>query len=763
MTQLSPYRLGKACEVYNYFNVFNAVSWNLLSGSIITLLAMRLGASLTYIGIINAFFYGAFFVLPMARFLVRHFSVIKIYSFGWTVRAIVMLPGIAAPFADLAGNRDLALTLLFFGAMGFHFFRGIGMIGFNPILSVLTAGPDRGSYMTQIQIVNSAATMFGGFLMAMLLGREPPVFMYSILLSMGLITGIISGFLIRKVPEPPGEEEGKKIRLLAIFKEALAENSLRRFLMIFFLVAFVSGIARIFVVVYAREVFAQSEGMISLFTVFGGLGILMIGLCVKFVVDRIGAKPIFIVCVSIGAVCMIPIVLFPISAVHSMTGAVLFLVFLFFILNFGFFGAEGIAQTYFMALVPTQKMLDLGILYFLFFGVAGASGLFLTGLLLDMLTAIGLSPIISFRILFSLLIVLSVIAIILLKGLKPLGSLSLKGALEVIFSFRDLRAISLLGKLSKTQDSGEEEILLGALHASPSHLATRGLLDRARSPRLSTRLESIRALEKMPSLSEDAQKALMDDIANNPFTTAYISARILGRHGCKAAIPLLREMAASTDYMLAGEAITALAELKDEAFRPKIEQIILNTQNPRLKIMGAVALGKYHCADSLHILVEILLKADPPPYLTDEVVLAMSAILDTEREFYTILARYAADNSQTRTLAMDEVESAVEFCNASLGGKRKAKNDSQRAITSHAKKLHDAVSDYIQNKGGNGLSRWIHDLPEDVFPNLGKIRTILSETVLDNELCGQNCLRLLIVHWTAYQLRTWTNKIKENL
>jgi hypothetical protein len=40
VTQLSPYRLSKARDTYNYFNVFNAVSWNLLVGIIITLFAL---------------------------------------------------------------------------------------------------------------------------------------------------------------------------------------------------------------------------------------------------------------------------------------------------------------------------------------------------------------------------------------------------------------------------------------------------------------------------------------------------------------------------------------------------------------------------------------------------------------------------------------------------------------------------------------------------------------------------------------------------
>ena len=677
--QLSPYRLGKARDVYNVFNVFNALSWNLLVGSIITLLAMRLGANSTYIGLISAMVYVSFFFLPLGKVLARRFSIIRIFSFAWTGRAVCMVLAVAAPLAEYAGRRDMALLLIILGVFPFHIFRGIGMIGNNPVLSELAAGPDRGSYLTQIQIVNSAVTMFGSFLVAMVLGRDPPVYLYSIVLTTGVITGVISGILIKKVPEPPGEEGGEQIRLFAVFKEALSQSSLRLFMTIFFLVALVSGVCRAFVVVYAREVFAHNDGMVSLYTVFGGLGYLMIGLFIKFLVDRIGAKPIFIVCVITGLASMIPVVLFPRSAVDNMTTGILFLSFLFFMLNFSFLGSEGIAQTYFLGLIPMEKMLDLGVLYFLIFGIAGASGSFLAGLLLDALSGMGVSSFVSFKILFASQIVMTLIALVLQRRLTSLGSLSLKGALEVIFSFRDLRAISLLDRLNKAQDSREEELLLGALHDTPSRLAINGLLKRACSPRLVTRLESIRALETMKTLNEDAEKALINDIITNPFTTAYISARILGNHNCSAAIPLLRELAASTDYMLAGEAIIALAKLQDEAFRPQIEKIILEAQNPRLRIMGVEALGIYRSANSLSVLLDILRVADPPPYLRDEVTLAMSAILDTQNQFYSLLVRYLADNSLAVTLGMDEAESAFEFYNSNLGGRRKGQKENCRA------------------------------------------------------------------------------------
>jgi len=757
---LSPYRLRKAREVYNYFNVFNAISWNLLVGIIITLFALRLGASPTYIGILSASFYVALFLLPIGKLLTRRFSIIGIFSVTWILRSLGMIFAVIAPFLDYAGYRNLALLFILLGVFSFHIFRGIGMIGNNPVLSELASGPDRGSYMTQIQIINSAIGMFGSFLIAMVLGAEPPIFIFSILLIAGVVTGVISGCVIKKVPEPPSEKNRQNMNLLAIFKDVFSQDSLRHFMFILFLVVLVSGVSRTFVVVYAREVFSHNDGLISLYAVFGGLGFLMAGLSVKFLVDRLGAKPLFLVCVIIGLVCMIPVVLFPASAVVNMTGTILFMVFMFFMLNFGFLGSEGIAQTYFLALIPKEKMLDLGIIYFFVFGAAGAAGSFFAGLLLDLLLLLGFSPFVSFKILFGILIIAAIIALAMQKNMTSLGSLPLTGALEVIFSFRDLRAISLLDKLNKAEDSREEEILLEALHDTPSHLAINGLLERTRSPRLATRLESIRALEKLKHLNERAEKALIDDMSSHQYTTAYISARILGKHGCKAAIPLLRKFASSSDYMLAGETMIALAKLKDEEFRPEIERIILGTENPRLKIMGSEALGMYRQADSLFCLLEILKKAGPYLYLRDESVLAMATILGTQRQFYPVLVKYVADNSLTATLCADEVESALEYCKTTIGKKKGKTITPHHEIDTHINSFHDVVKEYIENRNGERFSSWILSLPDEFFRSSGIIKSVLSEAVIDNELCTYNCLCLLIVHWAAQQMRIWAIKIR---
>jgi HEAT repeat protein len=755
---LSPYRLGKARDLYNLFNVFNSLSWSFLAGNIITLFALRLDASATIIGLLNALVYVAFFFLPLGKLLAKRFSIIRIYSAAWIIRAIVMIPLVCAPFVVAAGHKELAMGLTILGVFAFHATRGVGMIGNNPVLNHLALGPDRGSYMTQVQVINSAVGMFAGFIIAIVLGREPPLYLYSVIIFAGILGGIFSGLMINRIPEPEKPEGEEPVDFFNMLRESFAKPSFRQFIAILFLVALVSAIARAFLVVYSREVFSQGDGMVSLYSVFGGLGVLIAGLAIKFLVDRIGVKPIYVVCTIMGLLGMIPIVFFPRGGVENFSTVILFLSFLHFIVNFGFLGAEGIAQTYFLALVPAKHMLDMGIVYFFVFGIAGAGGSFLAGLFLDLFSHFGISVFFSYKILYIVLIVITILILIMQKSLAALGSLPFKGAMEVMFSFRDLRAITLLDKLNKTNNEEEEEALLEALHDTPSQLAIKGLLDRAKSPRLSTRSESLRALEALNTLSEAAEKALINDTINNPYTTAYLSARILGNHGVYSAIPILRELAVSHDYMLAGEAIIALAKLKDEAFRPEIERIILEAENPRLKIMGAEALGIYRSPNSLSVLLDILKVTNPPPYLRDEVILAAASVLKVENRFYPLLVRFLEDESQLRTLCIDEAESAFELYTSTHNPKIRVRKKSEKALLhNQAQALLPAISAYAGELKGALLSRWIQELPGSLTDPVSQL--VLAEVVLDDELNAYGRLRLLTSHWTAWKLRQWSKEL----
>jgi len=209
----------------------------------------------------------------------------------------------------------------------------------------------------------------------------------------------------------------------------------------------------------------------------------------------------------------------------------------------------------------------------------------------------------------------------------------------------------------------------------------------------------------------------------------------------------------------------ALAKLRDNAFRSQIEQIILNTENPRLKIMGAEALGIYGLPHSLYTLLEILRGSDPPRYLRDEVVLAMAAILDTQNQFYRILVHFIADPALVPALAMDEAEAAYEFFKTNLGWRKNARKKNELLIlTKQAESIQTAVSSMVHDNDPFALSQWILGLPASSFPHdpaFAVAQAIFPETLLDDEMASYQRLHLLIIHWATYQIRVWTKRLKQ--
>jgi MFS family permease len=753
---ISPYRLQKARTLYNIFNALNTICWTFLAGNIITLFALRLEASSTLIGLFTAINYLAQVCLFLGRILARRVPIIRIYTVTWLFRSVAMTPLLFAPHFSAMGRNDVAITLMLVGVTLFHLSRGIGMVGNNPVLSFLAQGADRGSYMTLIQIINNGVGLIATFALALFLGSDSPLFVYSIIMGAGILIGLASVMFLSRLPEPDASEKAVDSDFFAVVKESLSEVSIRFFILIMFLIVMVSGIVRTFILVYAREVYAQGDGMVTLYTVFGCLGSLVIGLLVKFLIDRVGAKPIYALCVVSGVISILPALFFPAPDMGDMSGTmipvsvILYLSGLFFIANFAFLGAEGVGQTYFLGLVPRKSMLDMGIVYFFVYAVAGAGGTFAAGLLLDILHALGLSYFASFRVLFTLMIAVLVLVLVLQRRLLSLGSIPFTSAISLLFSPRDLRAIMLVDKLEKSRDAGEEGEVLEELSGTASSFAVKAILDRLRSPSFAVRIEALNALIAAPGLDDQSIKILLDDLQRNTHTTAYLSARVLGRHHVTASRDKLREALLSDDYMLTGEAMIALARLGDHASYPQIERIIHETYNPRLKIMGFGALSITGEESAVPILIDNMLERETASHVKDEAALSLASILKIDDQYYKLLVSCQEDPSSCAALAKDTAESAYEHYRSLHGGTRK-KGRNPRDI--QAGLLQGAVSAFVDKNDGSPLARWIMSLPSEIADD--SLKLMLTGAVMDKTLALQNSFRLLVVLWASRLLRIW--------
>ncbi len=640
-------------KVFNAFAVVNTFSFLLLSGNMITLFALRLGASGAVLGLLASFPYLAFFFMALGKRLVSAFGVVRLFGHAWLVRYVMMLPALLIPLVAARSGPAAALGMLLICTFGFHAARGVGMIGESPTMAALSAGRDRGEYVSRFHMVVSTVSIVAGLFIALLLGERAPLSRFALFLGAGILAGFFSTALVYKLPEPDETRAGAQQSLFETVTRALGEPNFARFVGGFAFYAVLTGMGRSFLIVYAKQVYAQPDSAAIFFTVVGSFGAVCMGYLARLLIDRLGAKPIYLFFIAMYAVSLIPAAVAP--GLQGMTIA-LFLSGVFFFATMGLTGAENSAQVYFFGLVDPRDQLNLGILYFLTLGVGGSLGSLFGGVLLDVLPAVGIvRPAAVFRVFFSLMVGLLFVALFLNSRLERRGARSFLNTFGIIFSLRDLRAINLLHQLDQPHSIPDERRLIREIAESHSEVSLEQILEKLDSPSYEVRTEALAALEHLP-LDRAAEDALIAHLTNQEFTTAFLAARIIGSLRIERARSELRKTMYSEDHLLAARSIVALAQVGERRVIPEVETIMRISEHPMMTIHAAMALKLFGETSSLPVLLDRVRREGGAPYVRDELVLAMMGIIGLVDWFYPIYSRFLTDRFE----AIDELESFVE-------------------------------------------------------------------------------------------------------
>jgi HEAT repeat protein len=638
------------------FNVLNSFSFLLLLGNIPTLFALDLGANGTYVGILGSLNFVTFFFMPLGRRAIRGRPIIKVFGWAWMIRYWGMIPAVAAPFIARAGSPELALAFLFGGSLVFNIFRGIGLIGNNPVLGMISGERDRGAFLSNVQIASSLTAIATSASTMIVLGAWTGDLLYAALMGTGVLTGSIASAILLGLPEPEAYRPPAGSSFAATVKEAWADPRFRRFVMVFAPLSFSAGTARTFIVTHARVLYDQGAGLVMAYYVAFNLGSVAAGYLSRKLMDRLGAKPLYVVFTAVAALAMVPVAWSPELSFGPL--AFLYLAAINFIVGLGIAGEENAGQTYFFSIVKPEQMVDLAVVYYVVYGLGGALGSTAGGVFLDALSAAGAGAATSYRLLYAFSFAVTAAATAGALKLSAPGSASVRESLGVLFSMRDLKAIGLLERLEKSGSPTDEIRIIRQVGDYGSSVAEKELLPYLSSPRFEVRVEALLALENLERLSAKALRAIALEIEKNPYTTAYLAARILGKRGWTEALPTLRTALYADDYMLRGAAVKAVAILGDEESLPAIEAIAESTDNPRLLISAASAIESFGKASSLPALVTVLKRKEPPSYAFDEIVLALAGLLGGLRGFYSLYSAYSQDPEEAMAGLLDTLETA---------------------------------------------------------------------------------------------------------
>jgi MFS family permease len=634
-TTLSPSELERGRRSFFAVLVLNTISFPLISGNIITLFALRLGAANTLVGLLASFIYVSYVFLLVGRVLIRRYGAVRLWGIFYRLRCLAMIPILFTPVLASQGMYTGAFALVIVSVGSFNMFRGVALTSDNPIVSELAGQKDRGVFLSQVQLVAQIVAMAVGLTMGFLLGDDAPLVMYVAFIGAGILTGLVGSFFIFRIPEPKAARQGFSQKLMDTLRQQLGKSNMRRYFAALFLVMLTLSMLAPFVIVYFKRVYLFTDGRVIFLTVIGNLGALAVALISGLTLDRLGAKPLYFVFTALVAVTIVPIIVAP--SLSTDLGKWLFPGLVFFFQFMGTVGLSIAGRNYFFSISESRDSLNLGIAYFVIAGAAGAIGSLLGGAILDGLSHV-FFPVDAFRVYFGLLVAIAVTILILIYGLTDTGEYGIRTAFTFIFSPRDLRALTLLRKLTKSTSADQEQKVIEELKGAPSSLSVDDLIRRLKSPSYFVRAQALSAFKAVP-LDEPARKAVMAEVKNHPYTTAYMAAEILGERRVHQALKPLRQVLSSRDYFLAGKAMVALARIGDVESRARIHGIVEKTKNPRLIIYGSKALEILTATDSVSMLVRKL-ETRTSPFVRDEIILAIAGILRFGDWFFPHYSRF---------------------------------------------------------------------------------------------------------------------------
>ncbi|MFW6247985.1 MAG: MFS transporter [bacterium] len=650
----------RAMADYYRFSLFNVISFSFLAGNIMVLYALRLGAGSILVGLIAASYQITFVFSLIGRRLIRRFGAVRLFGYFWIVRYLLMVPVVFTSLPALRDRTGLVLAVVTLCAFGFNISKGIGITATKPIVGEIPRRRERGTFLSNQHLITNLGAVATGTVMALVLGQDSPLWRYSLLLSVGILAGFGAAAFILRLPEPREAETGFGARFSEGLKVAFAPGPFRRLSVVNVFAVFVVSMVQAFLIVYFKRVYGYSDGTVVFFTVAGSLGGAVMATITRSVIDRVGAKPLLFAFLALLLLVLVPLIVSPaISGIWL--GAFPALVFFFFVMSH--FGIMNTADNYFFSITAAEHRLDLGIVFGVGTGIAGALGSFVGGIVLSLLEGVFTESLAhAFGAYFALAAAIMLVPLIRVRSLPDLDAYPIPDALGMLFSPRDIRAIRLLNRLRRSRTMDEERAAVSALGESTSRLPVDELMRRIGSPSLTIRLEAISALRNSP-LTSEVEDRLIEEVHTHRYTTAHLAAELLGAARVVRAIPVLRDAVESHDYMVSAKSMVALAHFGDRDSIGRIESILEHSPNPRITIFAVKALEILGSVTSLPLIFRrIERKAET--FVRDELILSSAALLGIFDSFYPLYVEFLDDRQEGLRSLCDLAPRGVDVCEA---------------------------------------------------------------------------------------------------
>ena len=285
----SPYPRGAFNS--HWFNLFNAIAFQVMMGAPIVLFAKSLGASSTVIGIIAAFTpLMTVMQLPAARFLDRYTYRQFVLS-GWGLRTVFIFLVAVVPllgFLDDTSKLALLLAALFI----FNLLRGISSAGWMPWIAAIIDEPVRGRFLARDQLFTYTGSLLSLVACAFVMSGHVEPWEFSVVFLLSATGGSVSLWFIKRIPDAPAGETMSRSAHPVPWLAIVGHPPFLRLLGFNLLFMAVIGSLSVFTVEYLKEYQHFDANLVLMLSGVAFIGPILSLMLTARIIDRVGSKPI---------------------------------------------------------------------------------------------------------------------------------------------------------------------------------------------------------------------------------------------------------------------------------------------------------------------------------------------------------------------------------------------------------------------------------------------------------------------------------------
>ena len=567
----------------------------------------------------------------------------RVFIFSFAARTVMAALLLLTPLIldQLGAGAVMAFIVIVVAVFGL--FRSTGLTAFYPWLQEQVPDNLRGKYSAIKNTLASLASFLAVMVAGYVLGADPTLSRFMILIAVGVLFGALSVWAATKIPGGAPQQEAKSAQSsFRRMMSAAKDYNFVHYLIGFGLVTLSVGPLTSFVPLFMSEqvgLLADQVVWLSTATLLGGVASSYLW---GWLADRYGSKPVMVSGVNFLPLLPLAWLLMPRQSPWNLYVALIIAVAQGFITTGWNIGA---ARLLFVRVVPPAQSPAYMALYYAWAGIAGGLGQLLGGWLVDASSGLegqwGFVHYDAYTFLFLLGMVLPLISYWIFKRVRADSPVTGRQFAGLFLRGNPLVALESLVRYHRARDERAAVAVTERLGSTRSPLTVEELIEALHDPRFFVRFEAVVSMARHgsdPRLTD----SLIETLEGDEPALSTIAAWGLGRLGDRRALAALRRGLEARYRSVQAHCARSLGNLGDRTVLPLLLERLRTADDIGLQMAFASALGRLQATEAVPLLLDLLCTADSDDART-EFALALARILDQEYEFVQMLRKTRSD------------------------------------------------------------------------------------------------------------------------